>query len=178
MWKLAVASSAFVALCGHVAAASAQEWADVSNAVVLVRPGERSTVEQTAATMLIEEVEKRTGLQWTQVTAAPGGKTATISLSVGGDARPDLKAEGYSVAVDADGTGPPVVRIVGADGRGVLYGVGKFLRSMDCPCRSRAGWTWSRRRRTRCGGISSDIALRRTRGMRGLRKSSSSTCAS
>ena len=42
-----------------------------------------------------------------------------------------LKPEGFVLAVDAGRPDRPVVWVVGADARGVLFGVGKLLRVMN-----------------------------------------------
>ena len=41
-----------------------------------------------------------------------------------------LKREGFVIAVDVTRPKQPVVWVVGADARGVLFGVGKLLRTM------------------------------------------------
>jgi len=97
---------------------------DVSKATVVIRSGSAPVAEQTAARVLLEEVKKRTGLDWATANASPP-EGAAIELNGGAN---DLPPEGYRISIDA---GRPLVHIEGADGRGVLYDVGHLLRVMD-----------------------------------------------
>jgi hypothetical protein len=86
--------------------------------VVSQRAGE---LERTAAQVLVEEVEKRTGLRL-PVAETPTGAAPAITLTVEGGQR----QEGFRLAASKSG-----VEIAGADARGVLYGVGALLRELD-----------------------------------------------
>ncbi len=68
-------------------------------------------------TLLIEEVEKRSGIRWAN---APAAGAATIEI-----ARATGPAEGYSIRTTAS-----AVTISGNDARGVLFGVGRLLREL------------------------------------------------
>lgn len=117
---------------------------DLSGASVVTRGEAASAVEKTAATVLIEEARKRTGIDWKPradvpasgvvivVTAKLDGRSIGIEppVEVGKQAA-GLKAEGFVLAVDASKTERPVVWVVGHDPRGALFGVGKLLRIMD-----------------------------------------------
>ena len=111
---------------------AAETW-DISDAAVLVRSGDRSLAEQTAAEVLVEEVQRRTGLEWVISDAISTGKP-TIVLGGGPvtaiDTVPKLadRPEAYRLVAD-----PKAGRIwiLGADGRGALYGVGRFLRELE-----------------------------------------------
>jgi hypothetical protein len=70
---------------------------------------------------LTEEVQKRTGLEW-QVKSKVADKGDCIVLKLD----KQLPAEGFSIALTEQG-----VVITGADARGLLYGVGHFLRHLD-----------------------------------------------
>jgi len=85
---------------------------DLSHAVVVASP------HQKAITMLLEEVEKRTGIRWPVSNSAQDVRIEVLS-------RPSRPAEGYRIEV-----GNSVVRITGNDARGVLFGVGRFLREL------------------------------------------------
>ena len=77
-----------------------------------------------AATVLVEEVAKRTGLEW-PISSAPGtGTSIFLSLSSENDVPP----EGYSAYFGDDGSS---VTIEASDSRGLLYGVGYLLRKLD-----------------------------------------------
>ncbi|MSV27612.1 MAG: hypothetical protein EXQ52_02545 [Bryobacterales bacterium] len=91
-------------------------WAlDLSRAVVVAPPGK-------APQVLIEEVEKRTGIRWTLGAAAGAGAPA-IRLAVSPSAGP---AESYRIEVNAGN-----VSVTGADARGLLFGAGRLLLTID-----------------------------------------------
>lgn len=117
---------------------------DLSRAVILVRNNPSSLVEKTAARVLVEEVKKRTGLQWKISTTWPEHGIVIALLS--GKAEPEWQhqmvarkgknlpeslPEGYRLVMQKTRDGQTVVWINGADGRGVLFGVGQFLRLLD-----------------------------------------------
>src|SRR5262245_12203424 len=68
--------------------------ADLSSAVVIVPENASSRVHK-AATMLVEEVEKRTGIRWKLANKPPANDTSSVSLST--FAGPQTKAEGFHV---------------------------------------------------------------------------------
>lgn len=114
---------------------------DLARAVVVTgRPGSAAP-EQTAIRTLIEEAQKRTGIAWKTrdnlpetgpaIVAAirgrlPEGATPPILQGLEG-----LKAEGYRITVDRSNPDRPVAWIIGQDARGLLFGVGKLLRTME-----------------------------------------------
>ncbi|MBZ5590953.1 MAG: glycoside hydrolase family 20 zincin-like fold domain-containing protein [Acidobacteriia bacterium] len=85
---------------------------DLSNAVVAVSP------HQKAVAMLVEEVEKRTGIRWPVTNSGQGVRIEVLS-------QPARTPEGFRIEV-----GNASVRITGNDARGVLFGVGRLLREM------------------------------------------------
>ena len=111
-----------VLLCTAFAAVLNAQGApiDLSRASVDLAVSGPDTVARTAARVLTEEVAKRTGLDWS---AAPEGSTAGASVVL--KLNPTLPPESYAIAA-ADAC----VTLTGADGRGLLYAVGRFLRSM------------------------------------------------
>jgi hypothetical protein len=100
---------------------------DLRDAVVVVRPGVLPNAEKTAATVLVEEVEKRTGLRLNTSSTWPADRPVIAITSVGSSV---TKAEGYHLFVDQS-KAQAAVRIMGADARGTLFGVGNFLRVAD-----------------------------------------------
>ncbi|MGQ9697625.1 MAG: hypothetical protein ACUVRO_06490 [Armatimonadota bacterium] len=109
---------------------------DLSKAVVVSAENARG-VEAKAVTVLVEEVEKRTGIRLANVHGQP--PKSVPSIVVGSEAslgplagpvqslnRP--RKEGYRIFTAAGQH--PVAYVVGSDPRGVLYGVGKLLRRM------------------------------------------------
>jgi len=117
---------------------------DLAKATVVVRPGTLPPAEQTAARILVEEVQRRTGLRWGIATEWPR-RGAVVALSGGAalpgwpailPADPDRDArasrpEGFRLVAAGAGSTRPVVWIQGADARGALFGVGQLLRSLE-----------------------------------------------
>jgi len=87
---------------------------DLTNATVVSPPG-LSAPEAKAVTLLIEEVEKRSGIRW-ETAASP----VTVEI-----ARTTGPPEGYSIHTTAH-----TVTIAGNDARGVLFGIGRLLREL------------------------------------------------
>ena len=128
-------------LAANVCAMPGAATVDLSRASVVARGGGAAEAEKTAVTVLIEEAFKRTGVRWTPRTDWPQTGAIIVATSKlddvagGPDAPADvrktaarLKPEGFVLAVDATRADRPVVWVVGADARGVLFGVGKLLR--------------------------------------------------
>ncbi len=101
----------------------AVELLALENSTIVVRAGTLLPGEAKAAVVLREEVEKRTGLAWPVNTLRPTTGTAIVLDVAAESAGRPLAAEGYHLRVHDRG-----VHITGIDGRGLLYGVGKFLR--------------------------------------------------
>ena len=112
---------------------------DLSKAVVCA-PADLSTPEKKAAVMLVDEVNRRTGLRWEILPTFP---KEGLVVAVGREpslqsVEPRIKqwlgttpapagAEGYRIHVEpADST----ALIVGNDARGILFGVGRLLREL------------------------------------------------
>ena len=114
---------------------------DLTRALVVCPPG-LSGPELKAVTMLVEEVEKRTGLHWPCAHAWPTGPTPVIAIgpatalaSFAGPYADELATEGSSTApegyrIRVRAGAAPAVLVVGNDPRGVLYGVGRLLRQL------------------------------------------------
>ena len=112
-------------------------YADFSKAVIFADKN-ASAVEQKAVVVLAEEIFKRTGFDLKTVYKFPNNAGAVIA--VGGNWLPSPPAialvagmqkpgsEGYRLAIK--NTGKSLCAVIGADDRGVLYGVGKLLRLM------------------------------------------------
>lgn len=112
---------------------------DFSQAVV-VSPRDLAPREQTAIRMLLEEVEKRSRIRLATAHEWPASSVPVVA--VGPVARLDelggpwtgpegeLAAEGYGLRSEEGEREAPTAWVVGADSRGVLYGVGRLLREM------------------------------------------------
>ena len=117
---------------------------DLTKAVIVTRSGNLPPAEKSAAIMLAEELQKRTGIRLEITTSWPQDRPviALTSQSNPGWIRPvppvksAVKAEGFRLFVDGEASRPPVLWIIGADARGVLYGAGALLRQ--------AGWSRGR----------------------------------
>lgn len=127
-------ASAALASARHAPAVllpSSQEHRDLRAAVVYT-PDALSNRERKAVRMLVEEVEKRTGIRWRVASAPPGTAPAVISLEAGrlSPNRPlPLKPEGYALKCSS-GPGQFTATVAAADERGFLFGVGGLLRQL------------------------------------------------
>lgn len=112
---------------------------DISEACILTS-SEASRLESKAVAVLIEEVEKRTGVRLKTVYDWPSHDKPVIVVGTEASLEKLVKpyrgfldrldrpgSEGYRVAVCGK---EHTVFIVGADARGALYGVGKLLRKL------------------------------------------------
>lgn len=115
---------------------------DVTRAAI-VTPAAGGLQERTAVRTLVEEIEKRTGVRLPVASEWPAdsvpvlavGPIATASTWASAGLRGAAPAappgrEGYRVAVNTAGRGAPTVLVLGADARGVLFGVGRLLREL------------------------------------------------
>lgn len=119
---------------------------DLSATTVVVREGDRPAAEAIAPTILIEEIGKRAGVNWSLSEHWPAKAKAIIALSVK-KTPPAWKeqippsalesdtldrSEGFSIRIREAVSGTPAtVFVTGADPRGLMFGVGKLLRSLD-----------------------------------------------
>jgi hypothetical protein len=141
MSRLTVVASILLA-----ALAPARAWSaeiDLTRAVV-VSPANLTRSEQKAATLLVEEVERRTLVRWPVVHAWPEGSTPVVAVGPGsaleafaGQFATKLPSnasakepEGFRIRVEKEGRGAPAVFVVGNDSRGVLFGIGRLLREL------------------------------------------------
>ncbi|MEO8268604.1 MAG: hypothetical protein ABI557_02720 [Aureliella sp.] len=128
------------AACNVRAADSSLATIDLTHAVVVI-PADLSPREMKAVSMLVEEVAKRSQIQWPVSQEWPKSAQLPV-IAVGRDdnLRRDFVhlatwlnrvaapsgAEGYRVQAEAEST----VLVVGNDARGVLFGVGRLLREL------------------------------------------------
>src|ERR1700760_1566721 len=137
--------NASIAIAGHRSffqGAAPASQIDLKGAVLVTSPNP-SQREVTALTVLAEEAAKRCGLTWSRATSSKS--TATITIYAGlasGLAKMGARTQAAAAAVNArtpemyairsgvDGEGRWIT-IAGSDERGVLFGVGHFLRSVD-----------------------------------------------
>ncbi len=120
-----------------IKAQSGATYVDISSATVAAYT-HTSGPESKALQTLIEEVEKRSRVRWEVVRSVWHGATPLIVVGtkaeIGGnfeiaDAASLNVPEGYSVQ-RLKNTDRAVIAIVGTDARGLLFGIGKFLRTI------------------------------------------------
>jgi len=117
---------------------------DFSQTTVVIRPGTLAPAEQIAARVLVEEVKKRTGLEWPIQTRWPehGAAIAIASGSADpgwgklpprrtGTDLPEHRPEGFRLVVNRDANQTAVAWVDAADSRGALFGVGQLLRTLE-----------------------------------------------
>src|SRR5437867_4077701 len=102
---------------------------NLSTAVV-VAPGSLSPQERKAAQMLVEEVEKRTGIRWRVSQSWPAEKVPVVAVGTSSSLtevvrkqaaavapdRSNSAAEGYRIRIADEGPGPAVL-VIGNDAR-------------------------------------------------------------
>lgn len=100
---------------------------DLTKAVVLAPAGVRGPYKK-AVDMLIEEVEKRSQIRLPYRPDAPAAMPL-IQILLQGGVTSQIIQEGYTIEIK-NIRGRPGVSLVGTDDRGVLFGVGHFLRAL------------------------------------------------
>ena len=102
------------------------EMIDLKNAAIIT-PREMSPRANKAVVVLVEEAEKRCGIRWSVLTGSPPPGATAIHVDL--QTTPKIAPEGYSIRSSA-GAQSRSIAISGADDRGLLFGVGKFLRTV------------------------------------------------
>ena len=117
---------------------SSKKHINLSEATILVSTNIKSPVRESAGEILTEEISKRTSLQlklsdsWSNETiiacALSGDKDlyGEVLPDRGGRDFPEFKKEGYRIYHEVRGS-KNILWIIGADPRGILYGIGKLL---------------------------------------------------
>ncbi len=117
---------------------------DLRKASLVVSSSIPSPMKETAAQVLTEEIQKRTGISLKHATTWPKASGPVIALllssdtGISGTAAPsvrshenhEFKKEGYRIFTDP-ASKENVVWVIGADARGILFGVGWLLRNME-----------------------------------------------
>jgi len=129
-------ASAAIALRPWLHAQLASDWIDLTNCAV-VTPAPRPPI---AVQVFIEEAEKRCGIRWQTTASLQLSSAATIhafTRQSAGKAEPKLAAalhaaqglreEGFVIRIGKDASGTWIA-VVGADDRGLLFGIGQLLR--------------------------------------------------
>jgi len=111
-----LAAATVLLMTGGIAMAAETKSRPVK-AVRVVLPGKPGPVMANIVSVFARRVRTRCGAK----VITQGDAALTIELAI----EPGIGAEGFRIADGKDG----VIRIIGNDQRGVLYGVGKFLRT-------------------------------------------------
>jgi len=142
--RFRVLSVAALTASALVVCSTAHGEVNLRRAVVIVRREERGPAETMAATILTEEVQRRTGVELPVRDRWPKGRQPVIVITTR-DGRepwsqrvprrkvanvPEARCEGFAIRV-VDNASPEVF-VVGADGRGAMFGVGRLLRELRC----------------------------------------------
>jgi hypothetical protein len=122
---------------------SAGTLVDVAGATIVTAPV-LNVQERTAIRVLVEEVEKRTTIRLPVATQWPAGTVPAIAVGTssgssdwaaaalrGLPSAPPPGPEGYRIAVNGSARQAPTVLVLGADPRGMLFGVGRLLRMLE-----------------------------------------------
>jgi hypothetical protein len=126
-----------VALIGFQAMAGSQ-GPYLSHLHIVTGNGILSNAENSAAAMLAEEINKRTGLQVTVTTHWPASGDIILLQQASGYRRSEIalssepalinKPESFRIITQQEGI-RTIVTIEGYDGRGILFGAGELLRN-------------------------------------------------
>ena len=108
---------------------------DLTYATIVTRDGELSLIEQSSVNILIEEVEKRTGIKWNIVTERPKSGFIITILNL----KPEfsnitplsIKLRSYNDESYGIITKNNEIGIGGYGSKGILNGIGKFLRTLE-----------------------------------------------
>ena len=115
---------------------------DLSKASIISSSNGDSPIRSTSIRMLQEEVAKRTSINFpvspvwkngTAILLVTFDKTEINGMKVpirAGKELPEFKREGYRIFCDRQ-NGKDLVWIIGADERGILFGIGKLLRTVS-----------------------------------------------
>lgn len=134
---------ALASVWSSISVAACADEIDLSSATV-VAPAGLSGPEAKAVNLLIEELAARTRRRLEFVRDWPeGGETPVIAVGPASAladhsdtaaklaARKSLPAEGFTIETKVADGKPPAVFVIGNDERGVLFGVGKLLQSLE-----------------------------------------------
>ncbi|MFQ6677070.1 MAG: hypothetical protein ACE5D0_02010 [Fidelibacterota bacterium] len=108
----------------HIHPSNATHWTQVT---VVIEDETLPLVEQTAVTVLVEEVEKRTGIRW-KISNDHPTKGKAILIQAGPDFFQDSTEQNGRFAISTDHN---ILIIQGIDPKGVMNGVGKLLRTLQ-----------------------------------------------
>ena len=141
-WLRAIAQNPTQEYAGSVPDSSVAAPAlELTHAVLLTRPGKLPNAEQTASAVLVSEIARRSGVTLATSTEWPSHRpviamasmeqAAQLGRAPQGLSGVALRPEGFRICVENTPGQPPVVWVLGADPRGVLFGAGALLRRLS-----------------------------------------------
>jgi hypothetical protein len=137
-----VSSAASAQRTGPASGTEDPSLVDMTRAVVIT-PSSLTVQERTAVRVLVEEVERRTNVRMPTASEWPADSVPVIAVGPiatssnwagrglrGSSAASKPEREGYRLALNQSARTAPTVLVLGADSRGVLFGVGRLLREL------------------------------------------------
>jgi hypothetical protein len=137
-----VSSAASAQRTGPASGTEDPSLVDMTRAVVIT-PSSLTVQERTAVRVLVEEVERRTNVRMPTASEWPADSVPVIAVGPiatssnwagrglrGSGAASKPEREGYRLALNQSARTAPTVLVLGADSRGVLFGVGRLLREL------------------------------------------------
>jgi hypothetical protein len=115
-----IRNGAAVTLVPWLSAQTTASALDLKKCTVTLPPNPSARMQR-IATVLVEEVEKRTQLRWPIASQSGAGASISLAMAAG------QPHESYSIRAAGNG-----IAISASDERGLLFGVGKFLRTVVC----------------------------------------------
>jgi len=131
-----------IILSGIITFCSQNNQLDLSKSTILVSSSIKDPVRKTATDILVEEIGKRTSLKLGQSESWQGKSVIALALSSDkelkevalpvreGNISPEFKEEGFRM-VHEKKEGKDILWIIGADARGILFGIGQLLRTAE-----------------------------------------------
>ncbi|HUX59504.1 MAG TPA: hypothetical protein VMV77_21200 [Bacteroidales bacterium] len=131
-----------IALAGRGFSQLANNYYDFSNAEIVI-PDNLTETEQAAVQMLVDEVKKRTIIKLSTNLKWPDSNIPVIAIGTSASFNDDFAfdksiikssdkgTEGFSIKVINEFRNSPTLFIIGNDSRGMLFGIGYFLRKVS-----------------------------------------------
>jgi hypothetical protein len=130
----------WIAIFGLSNITSFAQSINLKNATILVSPQITSPMQETVVEVLQEEIQSRAGILLKKQTGWLKSNTPTIALVLASDQQlfgqnvpksvQNINNEGFRILTEPNGKSP-IIWIIGADSRGILFGAGWLLRHLE-----------------------------------------------
>lgn len=130
----------WIGLCGISVTTSYAQSINLKNAHILISPQITSPMQETVVEVLQEEIQNRSGILLKKQGAWQKNNTPTIALALASDSQlfgqnlpkseQKINNEGFRIFTETNGKSP-IIWIIGADSRGILFGAGWLLRHLE-----------------------------------------------